>query len=426
VIWLEWISNCCAKSASVFSPLIAARATFALKADEEGLYIDVIKHAAVATLAQIDPYAAAGAMAQGDEVEQQKALILVKSALNKSRAEERPPWQYRWLPFESDLPRGELTEANVLFQLGKFSDAREHFEAASKEFQLRDRHGSRWFAADDGLATTFIKENRLEEAKDAIKRSLEENPQYDSALYHSAEIDDNMSRRFFLEQTLSSFCEAEKSFAEAREKYTRLLEDHPTFAIGYTQEGTMMLIRLNWLRSHSIQNCDEPNAKPVEPSVVVQKWISETKQVLTVATIVDSKNPESWYELANLQFQLQNKNINYSITTQAERIKSLSEAIKDYNIAISLNPDDFNMWFRLGVALSSVATLNQKSSKSLLNLASNAFCKALDLNKPHQTMIYTIKNELAKLSRFTRPCVETELEDEINALVKKQKVAAAK
>src|SRR3954452_23924250 len=32
VIWLGWTSNCCAKSASVFSPLMAASATFALKA----------------------------------------------------------------------------------------------------------------------------------------------------------------------------------------------------------------------------------------------------------------------------------------------------------------------------------------------------------------------------------------------------------
>jgi hypothetical protein len=33
VIWFGWTSNCCANSASVFSPLIAANATFALKAD---------------------------------------------------------------------------------------------------------------------------------------------------------------------------------------------------------------------------------------------------------------------------------------------------------------------------------------------------------------------------------------------------------
>src|SRR4051812_517869 len=32
VIWLGWASNCCASSASVFSPLTAAKATFALKA----------------------------------------------------------------------------------------------------------------------------------------------------------------------------------------------------------------------------------------------------------------------------------------------------------------------------------------------------------------------------------------------------------
>src|SRR3954466_7703859 len=32
MIWLGWTSNCCASSASVFSPLTAARATFALKA----------------------------------------------------------------------------------------------------------------------------------------------------------------------------------------------------------------------------------------------------------------------------------------------------------------------------------------------------------------------------------------------------------
>src|SRR3954466_7202514 len=32
VIWLGWTSNCCASSASVFSPLTAAKATFALKA----------------------------------------------------------------------------------------------------------------------------------------------------------------------------------------------------------------------------------------------------------------------------------------------------------------------------------------------------------------------------------------------------------
>jgi hypothetical protein len=110
--------------------------------DEEGSYIDVIKHAAVATLAQIDPYAAAGAMAQGDEVEQQKALILVKSALNKSRAEERPPWQYRWLPFESDLPRGELTEANVLFQLRKRRELDHHpRQSRPREPVCRQDHG---------------------------------------------------------------------------------------------------------------------------------------------------------------------------------------------------------------------------------------------------------------------------------------------
>src|SRR3954471_14777037 len=34
VIWLGWTSNCWASSASVFSPLTAARATFALKAGE--------------------------------------------------------------------------------------------------------------------------------------------------------------------------------------------------------------------------------------------------------------------------------------------------------------------------------------------------------------------------------------------------------
>src|SRR3954465_8819627 len=34
MIWLGWTSNCWASSASVFSPLTAARATFALKAGE--------------------------------------------------------------------------------------------------------------------------------------------------------------------------------------------------------------------------------------------------------------------------------------------------------------------------------------------------------------------------------------------------------
>src|SRR3954466_13259462 len=32
MIWLGWTSNCCASSASLFSPLTAAKATFALKA----------------------------------------------------------------------------------------------------------------------------------------------------------------------------------------------------------------------------------------------------------------------------------------------------------------------------------------------------------------------------------------------------------
>src|SRR3954470_10201289 len=34
MIWLGWTSNCWASSASVFSPLTAAKATFALKAGE--------------------------------------------------------------------------------------------------------------------------------------------------------------------------------------------------------------------------------------------------------------------------------------------------------------------------------------------------------------------------------------------------------
>jgi hypothetical protein len=81
----------------------------------------------------------------------------------------------------------------------------------------------------------------------------------------------------------------------------------------------MSLIRLNWLRRHSIQNCEEPNAKPIEPSVVVQKWISETKEVLTAATVADSENPNSWFQLATLHFQLQDKNLQYSFSTPEER-----------------------------------------------------------------------------------------------------------
>jgi tetratricopeptide (TPR) repeat protein len=361
--------------------------------DESGRYPEIVRKAAVQTLAQIDPFAAAWALTQGNAEDRQHALTLAKSALKDSRSREWPTWVYRFLGIKSDVPRGELAVGSALFSIGDDEQAREHFKAANEEYALREGSGKRWYAADDGIATTFIREKRFNDARAAVRNALEDRPDYDSAKYHLAEITDNEARAFYRgERNVSlTFCQAEQLVKRAKAEYTELLADHPLFAIAYTQEGTLLLIRLNWIRQqHPIPSCEGGYANAGD----LDTQLKEARNLLTTATVEDSGNPQSWFQLANLLYEMQDPLFSGSSKDSRVRADLLEEAEGNYRQSISLLPDDFYIWYRFGQTLSAHALLNPEAADQLKREAISAFCRALALNKNDQTMIQTIKNAL--------------------------------
>ena len=157
-------------------------------------------------------------------------------------------------PFISELPRAELTVANVLLSLGHFSDAKNHFESANNEYRKRTILGTDWYAAVDGLAVVY---DLTKEFREAHNKAERDQCNYLQDTLRRNTISQKLKKTNCFRYTMTSalyteygdelvknFCFYERSlFQSSMQQYDKLLDKNPDFLVAYRKIGTMLLNR---------------------------------------------------------------------------------------------------------------------------------------------------------------------------------------
>jgi tetratricopeptide (TPR) repeat protein len=187
-----------------------------------------------------------------------------------------------------------------------FQEAIELFKQANIEYAKRQFGGNQWYPAFDGLATAYLEQENYEPAVVNVERSLALQPDYDSAMFHRAQIPD-----FEFRKTMAAGannCSALKKFDEARALYARLLEFHPDVAVGYLNQGIMMLNKATRLRFDGSVGCDIEDTEIAGAggaSVALEKIENETEEQFRKTISLDPKNGDAWMQWGILLRQRQ-------------------------------------------------------------------------------------------------------------------------
>jgi tetratricopeptide (TPR) repeat protein len=374
--------------------------------DEAGPLDQVMAHAARASLAQIDPYAAVVAYSQGSLAEKQQALRL---AIVTLAAE----------PGRARSGRGYLANATAFYQLGRGSNAEEDIKSATDNFiKAIDASGKpepdyrQRSMAHDGLAIIYTENRDWANAQIQIKEALDDQPGYDSAIYHQVQVADRISEAFFPDEHEGTYCEAEQEFRKARVGYCDFVNDHPGFVVAYTQNATMQLERLHWLRIAGRQPpvCPSiPDPKPrheacgIPTASSLSDDIASARKAFEDAVFWDGGNPMSWFQSANFLYELQDGQYRQAETDPVQRVQLLREAVDDYKAAVRLNDWDYYIWYRYAETLRNLANLDDGSRESDTSDAVFAYCKSIETNGREPGLVESAKQNLVKLRRDCPP-----------------------
>jgi tetratricopeptide (TPR) repeat protein len=357
--------------------------------DRVGNYTDIISSAGIEILLKIDPLAGAGVLSANDPL---RALTIVESFSAGLKKTELPVWAVRSLPVTSQLPRLELTFGNIYLAMGQDSLglAKAHFGRANEEYKLRNLAGQDWYAAQDGLATVAIYEvgdnvradfeAGLREARAYVERALTLEPQYDSALYHDAEISDRHSRRLF-EQLQSGglpqpeACRASEIVEDALRRYAKLLAAYPDFTYAYPARGVMLIQQLSWVRVHDLPQC--LRERHPDKQAFVMELEKRVMQTFREALARDAKSADVYLQWGIMLMERRKE-------PTEQRANTLKEAIDKLSRATNLKPENWYVWFRLAQAQAERAKLGYKdATKEQVRLS---FCRALENNNDEVTI----------------------------------------
>jgi tetratricopeptide (TPR) repeat protein len=376
----------------------------------EGPYQDVLMCGALTALRYIDPYSAAINLVQNDNTSE-AGLDLVISALADARKRETAIWLQRLLgAFESDIPRGELARANILLAMGPkhYVEAKAAFSAANAEYAERHFGKPEWYAAHDGLATVLLLEKNYQEALAELQESLKWRSDYDSALYHVAEVYDSRSR-----DTLSHFdakdtCQSLRDLDIARKKYRGLLVDNPGFAVAYIQDGIMLFQKVAFWKRNRALRCAEDDRKHETPGArdfgnaraELGRLEDETQSAFARGLTYDPTNPDAWFQWGGLLFQMQDPSLMQSRSVDnAERQSLLDAAISKYDRALELKNGDSYIWILRGEALATRAAITPRPSTiDYLRRAADSFCNSLERNTSDETLRNDARAQMEKAS----------------------------
>ncbi len=354
--------------------------------DEEGKLDDVIQNAALASLEQIDPFAAVLAGSQGTPDQRLQALRVAKSTL-KTLTEDGA--------IDAQVGKALLAEATAFFSLRRNDEAEIFLQRAIQALAHPIPDHKLLSVAQDGLAIVYIQSQQWPRARQAVEKSLKERNDYDSAKYHAVEIDDKVSRAYFSvgADGGGNACLAESSYWAAVKGYTSFFADNPRFSIAYTQYATMRLIRLHWLRAGNML----PDCLNLQKDTTLEADKKDTKDALEQATTEDRNNNQAWFQYANLLYELQDPQYVDSENNLTLRGFLLRDAEEGYRKALYLDSGDYYVWFRFAETLSQDVDLRPIHADDLRRQAIAAYCSSVTNNRRDLGLIEAAKVAVEKL-----------------------------
>jgi tetratricopeptide (TPR) repeat protein len=316
----------------------------------EGSFPEVAMCGALYTLRIVDPYSAASYLGQTLPTRMQAFKLLDEVAADSPSA---------------DMAELNLIRGNIELGAGKQSDAERLFKQASSDYN--DRHRGRinlwgwypafdglttntfdedgWYPALDGLATTYLLSGRYEQALDSVEKSLRLRQDYQSAMFHRAQIFDFQVRALTNGKEKDN-CKILGYAATAREYYHNVLRRYPDMAVAYLNEGIMFLALDTYWRFHPSVQCNHgDDGYSSEAGAVAERLADldeEAESDLKEATMLDPNDSNGWMQLGILLMQRQNPGIprRPKDFTAEFRSKTLADALEALKTANKLNPDD--------------------------------------------------------------------------------------
>jgi tetratricopeptide (TPR) repeat protein len=274
--------------------------------------------------------------------------------------------------------------------LGKqrYPEAREAFLQADRDYVGASYwKGGHWDAALDGLTVLDIYESKYDEALTEAKQTIDANPAYESAFYHSAQAEDERFRAFVSGQVPLDVCEAFARASAAQEKYDHLIENNPTFGAAYSQEAIMLAKEFEFVLAHS-----PPPPKCTLGTINLQELAGTINNQFEMGLARDPDFFNGWYEWGLfLRLLMQERDIP---SPYASPESTADAAIDKYDHAIRLVETDSYLsqvnayfWLRKAEALvkrTKFSNMPDSLRGELLEHARSAHAKYLQLvaNRP--------------------------------------------
>lgn len=350
----------------------------------------VIEGAALAAMEFIEPLTAAAFIGlRNDRAQKHRAIALATSALaSVQNGAMRGGDDFAF--------RAHLTIAQLYSALEEYDKAAKEFNSADEEFG-RLHAGKRSHAVLDGLGyIAFQRGKRALEAgqsptsvfgdyfgpAESLYREARSadatNPDYDSALYHLAEVYDERSR-FVLERLLPSTCASLSDLVKASQLYDELLRKHPDFAFAYERHGTLLIQQYYYFRNKGTTGCDSyPEVEVSQVSAIYVKAL----ETLDGGLIRDPSLGGAWLQSGILQHQHQDPQLLLGdpavVNDLNRRRKLLDNSVERLSRATALMPENYESHRRLGEALRSRSCITGEPEKvKFATAAVKSYCRAV-------------------------------------------------
>lgn len=359
--------------------------------DEIGDYKSLLHEAALQTLAQVDRFAAAGAMSQGTDAERQRALVLVHQG--EIIEDQKRHNMIAHMIWGDELDRGRLTEANILFKMREFKRSSNAFvqaDAAYRQSHPRERH---WSSAYDGLAIVAESQNDFQQARQYIDTALtlarEHNEDTNVIAYHKAEIGSRQAELIYDQQPLNS-CNADGLFRESISQYDDIISHDPEFAIAYVKKAELLRAHFEWITTGKAHTCDTQNYD----METIRTYSSIVDDALQASAMVDASNPQIWYNVGKFD----EARLAYSKVV-SEQIEYSNAAFSAFKKALELSRDDpAIMLSYLQFAGDHIDTISPSEVQQYKERENQLLCRAVKLSQSDNILTAKIHNFISKSS----------------------------
>ncbi|HLY55367.1 MAG TPA: hypothetical protein VKS60_07420 [Stellaceae bacterium] len=376
-----------ASKASIVRLVLRDDATGAPIFDESGELQALLPRAAQAALQVIDPFTAASYLDRGPVSQKKEALSLASVALATTRTEEAVSWR-RWFGswlFTDRVPHGYMTNGLILLSLGERDAAIDAFRSAASAYRERHPFESGWYVASDAIGYAYMTSSATGANTDPgsyFEQSLELEPDYDSALFHRAELVSKDALAHLSDGSKPVLCADIQAVFAADRGFDGVIKRYPHFAIAYHKQAILLFTAARRLRDWDGKDC--PNLQSeAEVRSKAASWEEKTETLFHEAIQTDPDYGDAWLQLGILRVERQMPGLrppSEAALTMNDRRVILDDAISDFRRATQIIPNDQYIWRRLGEALRDRGDLSSPAEKPrYVDLARIALCRSVSL-----------------------------------------------